>query len=93
MTGHSRPLGAGASPDQLADALVRAAATARWPDGSLLLDLDENVVRNLLAPHLATALALQSALPPPSPSALPDHERAGPPYRTHAHPHPLEPPC
>jgi hypothetical protein len=44
------------TPDLLATALVTAAATARWPAGPLLLDLDEHVLRHLLAPCLAAAL-------------------------------------
>ncbi len=42
--------------DQLATALVIAATHARWPAGPLLVDLDETVLRTLLAPHLAAAL-------------------------------------
>jgi len=48
--------GCGPSQDQLATALVIAAAQARWPAGPLLLDLDETVLRTLLAPQLAAAL-------------------------------------
>ncbi len=44
------------TPDLLATALVTAAATARWPGGPLVLDLDEHVLGHLLAPRLATAL-------------------------------------
>ncbi len=57
MTRAKRRRRPGPSASQLADALVRAAATARWPDGSLLLDLHETVLRTLLAPHLTSALA------------------------------------
>ncbi len=42
--------------EHLATALVMAAARARWPAGQLLVDLDETVLRTLLAPHLAAAL-------------------------------------
>lgn len=43
--------------DQAAEALAVAAASAYWDDGSLLLDLDERVLRERLAPLLATALS------------------------------------
>lgn len=43
--------------DQAAEALAVAAASAHWDDGSLLLDLDERVLRERLAPLLATALS------------------------------------
>jgi len=45
------------TPDQLEDAVVASASTARWPDGSLLLELDEHVLRDVLVPRLLTALA------------------------------------
>lgn len=54
-TGRTPPEGT-APVDQLATALVIAATHARWPAGPLLLDLDETVLRTLLAPHLAGAL-------------------------------------
>lgn len=44
------------SQEELATALVAAAAAARWPAGPLLLDLDETIIRQLLAPHLVTAV-------------------------------------
>lgn len=42
---------------QAADALATTAATAHWDDGSLLLDLDDIVLRERLAPALAAALS------------------------------------
>lgn len=44
------------SQEKLATALVAAAAAARWPAGPLLLNLDETIIRQLLAPHLVTAV-------------------------------------
>jgi len=49
--------------DHLTTALVRAAATARWPSGALLLDLDETVIRQLLAPRLIEAVQELAAAP------------------------------
>ena len=40
----------------LAEALVQVARTACWPDGSSLLDLDETIIRDVLAPHLEREL-------------------------------------
>lgn len=40
----------------VASALVDVAARTRWPDGSLLIDLDEAVLRERLAPQLTAAL-------------------------------------
>jgi hypothetical protein len=40
---------------RITDALVTAVGKAHWPDGSLLVDLDD-VVRTLLAPHMVAAL-------------------------------------
>ena len=51
------------SQEHLATALVMAAARARWPAGPLLVDLDEPVLRTLLAPHLAAALHDLTAAP------------------------------
>jgi len=45
------------TPGQLEDAVLASASTARWPDGSLLLELDENVLRDVLVPRLLAALA------------------------------------
>jgi hypothetical protein len=42
--------------DQLEAAVVAAASCARWPDGSLLLDLDEDVLRTNLVPKVLHAL-------------------------------------
>jgi len=52
-----------ASQEHLATALVMAAAQARWPAGPLLVDLDETVLRTLLAPQLAAALHVLNAAP------------------------------
>lgn len=41
---------------QLEAAVLSSASTARWPDGSLLLDLDESVVRDVFMPQLLAAL-------------------------------------
>ncbi len=49
--------------DHLTAALVKAAATARWPAGALLLDLDETVIRPLLAPRLIAAVQELAAAP------------------------------
>jgi len=40
----------------VADALVDAAHRATWPDGSLLVELDDTVIRPQLVPHLLAAL-------------------------------------
>jgi hypothetical protein len=48
--------------DQLEAAVVAAASCARWPDGSLLLELDEDVLRTQLVPQVLRALA--TSLPP-----------------------------
>lgn len=42
--------------DVVAAALVAASNAARWPDGSLVLDLDTSILRDLVAPHLHAAL-------------------------------------
>lgn len=44
------------TPGELEAAVVASASTARWPDGSLLLDLDVNVLRDVLMPRLLAAL-------------------------------------
>jgi hypothetical protein len=49
--------------DHLTTALVRAAATARWPAGALLLDLGETIIHQLLAPRLIEAVQ-ELATPP-----------------------------
>lgn len=41
---------------EVAEALVVALGDARWPDGSLLVDLHPDVVRTHLAPALAAEL-------------------------------------
>lgn len=57
MSHHTRPHhGAGRTPKQVADALVVALGAARWPDGSLLVDLHPDVVRTHLAPALSAEL-------------------------------------
>jgi hypothetical protein len=48
--------------DQLEAAVVAAASCARWPDGSLLLELDEDVLRTQLVPQVFRELA--TSLPP-----------------------------
>lgn len=48
---------------QLEQAVITSASTARWPDGSLLLDLDESVLRDLLVPQLLAALTASTATP------------------------------
>jgi hypothetical protein len=48
--------------DQLEAAVVAAASCARWPDGSLLLELDEDVLRTQLVPQVLRELA--TSLPP-----------------------------
>ena len=58
--GHALPAVA-----DVAGALLQAARTTSWPDGSPLLDLDDDVLRGRLAPALALALA---AAPPCSTS-------------------------
>lgn len=40
----------------VADALVDAAHRATWPDSSLLVELDDTVIRTQLVPHLLAAL-------------------------------------
>ena len=45
------------TPAELEAAVVASATTARWADGSLLLDLDETVLRTILLPRLLAALA------------------------------------
>lgn len=45
---------------QLEAAVVAASSSARWPDGSLLLDLDEGVLRTQLVPQVLHALATPS---------------------------------
>lgn len=52
------------TPGQIEDAMVTSASTARWPDGSLLLDLDETVLRDVLVPQLLAALASSSSASP-----------------------------
>lgn len=42
---------------QLEAAVLSSASTARWPDGSLLVDLEESVLREVLVPRLLEALA------------------------------------
>lgn len=54
--------------DQITVALLEVAATARWPHGPLLLDLDRAVLCEQLAPRLVAALVTASAelcTPPP----------------------------
>lgn len=46
----------GLTVEQLSDAVVAVASTTRWPDGSLLLELDDQVLRELLAPAVHAAL-------------------------------------
>lgn len=50
-------------------ALVTAAAHARWPSGQLLVDLEERVIRERLAPHLLAALACREQ--PAGPTGTP----------------------
>lgn len=50
-----------AAEDLVADALVDAVSQARWPDGSLLVDLHPDVTRERLAPHLTDAFARQQS--------------------------------
>ena len=62
--------------DQITMALLEVAASARWPHGPLLLDLDAAVVREQLAPRLVAALVTARAepgTPPPrgGPNAQP----------------------
>jgi hypothetical protein len=49
--------------NRIADALVAAAAEARWPDGSMVIDLDESLIRTKLAPRLAEHLAVMPGCP------------------------------
>ncbi len=44
------------SDEDVVDALLCAVRAARWPDGSLLVDLDDIVIRTHLVPHLMAAL-------------------------------------
>jgi len=79
--------------DQLLSALVMATSTARWPGGALLVDLEETVVRDLLAPHLVIALA---QLTRPAATAHADTTPAHPPSDPTASEvtaTPLEPSC
>jgi len=79
--------------DQLLSALVMATSTARWPGGALLVDLEETVVRELLAPHLVIALA-QLTRPAATARAdiTPAHPPSDPPASEVAAT-PLEPSC
>lgn len=47
---------AGLTVEQLSTAVVAVAASTFWPDGSLLLDLDDQLLRELVAPALLAAL-------------------------------------
>ncbi len=79
--------------DQLLSALVMATSTARWPGGALLVDLEETVVRDLLAPHLVIALA---QLTRPAATAHADPTPAHPssdPTASEVTATPLEPSC
>jgi len=48
---------------ELEAAVVASASTARWPDGSLLLDLDVNVLRDVLMPRLHTTRPILDLIP------------------------------
>lgn len=47
---------AGLTLELLSTAVVAVAASTHWPDGSLLLDLDDQVLREWVAPALLAAL-------------------------------------
>jgi len=49
--------------EQLTGALLAAARSACWADGSLLVDLDDTVIRERLAPTLLSALSRTDATP------------------------------
>jgi hypothetical protein len=49
--------------EQLTGALLAAARSACWADGSLLVDLDDTVIRERLAPNLLSALSYTAAAP------------------------------
>ncbi len=57
-----RPQGVGV-PGTPRDRARDGCAQARWPAGPLLVDLDETVLRTLLAPQLAAALHVLNAAP------------------------------
>lgn len=50
------PIPARRRDEDVAAALLVAVRHARWPDGSLLIDLDDTVIRTQLIPHLMAAL-------------------------------------
>jgi len=49
-------LGPSTSAAALSDALVAVAASARWPSGQLLIELDELVIRGHIVPALLAEL-------------------------------------
>jgi len=60
--------------DQLADALVRVAESATWPDGSRLIDLAPHVLRSRVAPELARSLSAFDDVDVLPPAARSDRE-------------------
>jgi hypothetical protein len=50
------PAPARRSDEEVVEALLCAVRAARWTDGSLLVDLDDIVIRTQLVPHLMAAL-------------------------------------
>lgn len=52
---------AGLTVEQLSTAVVSVAASMHWPDGSLLLDIDDQLLREWVAPALLAALTNPTA--------------------------------
>lgn len=52
---------AAAGADMIADALVAVAGAVRWPDGQLVIDLAESVIRGHVAPRLAEEIGRRAS--------------------------------
>lgn len=78
-TNQAAPFTAESAAEVFTDAVLETIATATWPDGSVLIDIDKKILRQRLANQIHDSALAMLAVPVPSdpndPSDLDEHEQ------------------
>lgn len=71
------PFSAESAAETFAEAVLETIATATWPDGSILIDIDKEILRQRLATQIHDAALTLLTVPVPTDEELPACENCG----------------
>lgn len=71
------PFSAESAAEAFTDAVLEAIVTATWPDGSILVDIDKEILRQRLAPQIHDAALAMLTVPVPTGEGIPTCENCG----------------